>query len=203
MKTKGILLLIFLLCFIGRNQAQTHVGLKVGVNYVNNVAVNLPTYLDYESKYRLAFHIGVITKVELKKNFSLNFELILSDKGSNYVRMINAIQNENVNLHLLYLNLPLLVSYNILDKLNLEIGPEIGYLISARAKSSSIDVDLKSTYDNNFDFGLATGMNYEFLDHWKIGVRYTHGFSSVIKTPDNYWKFQNRTLQLSIVYMIN
>lgn len=74
------------------------------------------------------------------------------------------------------------------------------------AKNNSKSFNISKVYnDNKFDFGLATGLNYAVVEKFIIGLRYTHGFSSVIKDIvifDQKAKLLNRTFQLSLGYKL-
>lgn len=208
MKSKFFLLLIYLLILIRPTQAQINVGLKAGINYVNNELVNPPPDYVTPNSYRFGYHFGLFTNIKLADRFSLNPELAFSNKGSRYdldptIRI--------ANIHLNYLNLPILIEYELLDKLSVEIGPELGYLLSAKAKTKTDTQDIKNIWDNDIDIGLSAGLKYQLLDKWIIGIRYSHGFSSVMKNitfydengnPLDDNKMQNRAFQLSVGYRI-
>lgn len=111
-----------------------------------------------------------------------------------------------------YLNLPLLVSYNPVKNFRVLLGPEVGYLLSARIRGEDFDSNAKEIHDlSNFDVGIATGLDYQFGNGLGIGIRYVHGFIKIqednlitsvsgnsTNLPESTWR--NRTFQLYISY---
>lgn len=209
------IVLFLLLIIFGNTQkvnAQIQYGLKGGLNYVNNEIINTPYEINDNSKYRLAYHVGAFAKIELSKKISFKPELLFSSKGYEISAIENVQPSGDGNLHLNYINLPLLIGYEFFDKMAINVGPELGYLLSAKAKYDSKTIDLEEAWDNKFDFGISTGINYHLDENIALEIRYTHGLSSVIKDImyvnedgeylDSDEKFQNRTFQFSVSYRL-
>ena len=74
-----------------------------------------------------------------------------------------------------YLTLPILVNYNIVDKLSLGIGIDLSYLIKG---------DYVRIYDtkdfSSFDLSGVVGIDYSILKFMDIAVRYGYGITPVI-----------------------
>lgn len=138
--------------------------------------------------------------------------MLFSSKGYEISAIENVQPSGDGNLHLNYINLPLLIGYEFFDKMAINVGPELGYLLSAKAKYDSKTIDLEEAWDNKFDFGISTGINYHLDENIALEIRYTHGLSSVIKDImyvnedgeylDSDEKFQNRTFQFSVSYRL-
>ncbi len=204
---KKTILVITLISFSIISYSQTHFGIKVGLNYVNNIPIT--DHADYEidyNKYRLGYHFGVNCKIHFSDKFFISPELLYSNKGYKS-KNINAILNLN------YINFPVLFGYRPIEKLSVLLGPELGYLVSAKSKINSQTIDVGYIWDNNFDYGLSSGIQYDIFDRISIGLSYTHGFASVIKTSEmlepnsqnsvvQIKKLQNRTFQFSVLYRI-
>lgn len=185
--------IIVLLSFPIQVFGQAEFGIKAGLNVSDIVMTN---YInpDVESDLRLKpgiqggfFIIGTLTE-----RVGMAAELLYVNKG---VRA-----NGNINLH--YINVPLLVEYRLSDMVFGEIGPELGYMVSATSDYGNA----ASTYHNKFDVGLDGGFR---LATRKInfGLRYCVGMFSV-REPIQFnsssgvekIKYQNRSLQLSVGY---
>lgn len=212
MKNKAILLALIFLTTLECVKAQTQLGIKAGVNYVNNVIVNSPDDSNQDNQYRLGYHAGVFGRIMLTNKLFLRPELLFSNKGYKSDGQPDAQPSGEARLHLNYINLPLLVGYEIVDNLTFSLGPELGYLVSAKSKFATETIDVKNAWDNDFDFGLSTGVNYSISEKLAIEIRYTHGLSSVIdnvmitdengEPTDHNMKFQNRAFQLSVSYRL-
>ena len=204
------MILLFLLLISETVKGQIHLGLKGGLNYVNNEVLNAPGGSDRDNQYRFGYHAGIFAQIQCLDKLSLRPELLFSNKGYKFEGSGNAQPAGGGSLHLNYINLPILIGYEIVDKLTFSVGPELGYLLSAKSKFDSEIIDVKSIWDNEFDFGLSTGVSYSLDEKVIIGIRYTHGLSSVLGNIvsrdangvplSSNVKYQNRAFQLSIAY---
>ncbi|MDB4297351.1 PorT family protein [Flavobacteriaceae bacterium] len=205
---KNILLKILLITGIGICNSQIKYGIKAGINYTNNVVVNIKSE---DNKYLTSFNSGLFAKKTLNEFLGINTELLFSRKGYKIDSDENANPSSEGNLHLDYINLPLLLEYKPNEKFGIEVGTELGYLLSAKSKFESQTIDVSNFWDNKFDFGLAIGANYSLSEKFFLNFRYIHGLTSVIKDVqvqtdpfsepvDSNIKFQNRTFQLSLGY---
>jgi hypothetical protein len=107
----------------------------------------------------------------------------------------------NINLH--YISLPVLVRYAIVDKLIVEGGPELSYLVSATSRYGNVS----NIWNNKIDLGIDLGLNYLFTSRLSCGLRFNAGFISVIKNAGNNStggkvRYQNRALQVSMIYVL-
>jgi hypothetical protein len=187
MKLSGLFFLLSLIthCLC----AQIQVGVKGGLN-ISDVVINNSFDPDVEPAFDMkpGLHAGIFISGDGDQKFGLAAELLYSAKG---VRAF-----ETINLH--YVAIPLLLRYHFHEKLFAEVGPEIGYLVSANSKYGN----LNSTWDNKLDLGLDAGVQYK-LGKVLCGLRFNAGFSSVIGNPASNSsgervRYQNRVLQLSI-----
>lgn len=206
---KNILTLILGMVIASPSLAQVDFGLKGGLNIVNNKTVGpTPEYTD-NRKFRPSYHLGVFTIIPFKDRFFVQPEFLFSNKGFKFAPKNG---RDAGNLHLNYLNLPILIGYQPVERLNLLLGSEIGYLLTAKTKRDSRTEDVSIFWNNKFDFALAVGISYSIIEKINVGLRYNHGFSSVIKDifvrdkfgqlTDQKVKLQNRTFQLSLGYKI-
>lgn len=203
----SIAYIIISILSIGSLCAQYHYGIKAGLNYTNNVVNQQSTI--YDSKYKAGIHFGVFASADVTEKANLQTGLLYSSKGYKYTETVDL---EGGNLNLNYITLPILVGYKISETLLANIGPEMGLLLSANSKFGSDKIDVSNTWDNKFDIGIAAGLELTASDNILLGLRYTHGLSSVIRNA--YYsdidgnltgeraKFQNRSLQLTLGYLL-
>lgn len=188
-----ILFPLYLVMIIFNSYSQIAYGIKGGLN-ISDVVINNYINPDAESDFdlKLGLHAGLFASTSVTEKFSFLSEILYSNKG------VKAITP--VNLH--YINVPLLGRYMITEDLLVEVGPELGYLFSARSKYG----DVSNTWDNKLDLGLDAGIQYEFSGTIAVGLRYYAGFSSVIdirerdanNSSGETIKYQNRVLQISV-----
>ena len=186
---------IFVLLFPGIAEAQTEFGIKGGMNISDIVMTNYVNP-DVESDLglKLGIHGGIFISSIVNDQIGMAAELLYSNKG------VKAISN--INLH--YMTLPLLVQYQLTDRILAEAGPELGYLFSAQSKHGNVS----STYNNKFDLALDAGLCFNSAK-LMFGLRYCVGLFSVREpmeytgnSGDETIKYQNRVLQLSVGYKL-
>ena len=99
-----------------------------------------------------------------------------------------------------YINLPIAIKYYPLEHLYIEMGPQIGFLISKKHKIQGEGnitkyIPLKP---NHIDLSLFCGLGYKFSNNILLEARYIHGLNNTYK---NVTLSQNRNIQISIGYM--
>jgi hypothetical protein len=180
--------------------AQFEVGVKAGLNTAG-IWVGPNASQAYRDRYeaKVAYHGGVFGQLSLPNGFSVNPELLFSEKGSK-VQLDN---NEEGNTRLYYLSLPVLAGYQPLNRFTLLMGPEVGYLLAAKDKSPYGTVDASNVYNQDLEISLTTGLNYEIIKKGLLTFRYVHGLSTVRETDITTgatWK--NRVFQLAVGYKL-
>ena len=92
------------------------------------------------------------------------------------------------------------------DGLFFELGPQLGFLASAKEKVGGTSYENKVAF-NTVDFGYAAGLGYQSGSGLGIGLRYNGGFTSIIPeytlggttTQPNV---RNSTFQLYLSYLL-
>lgn len=171
--------------------SQTQIGIKAGLN-VSDIVVTNYVDPDFESDLvlKVGLHAGFYLSGTMNERMGMVAELLYSDKGTG-------------DIHLHYITLPLLIDYKLSDRVSAEIGPEPGYLFSARSKYGNVI----NTYNNKFDLALDGGFRFN-ASRTFLSLRYCAGLFSVRNTeayaaPRNEKiKYQNRVLQFSLGYRL-
>lgn len=184
-------MLVFLPAF---SYAQAEFGLKGGLNVSDIVMTNyINPDVESDLALKLGAHAGVFVNNVVSDRGGVAAELLYSNKG---VKGIS-------NIHLHYITLPLLFQYKLTDHLSAEIGPEPGYMFSAKSEYGSA----ASTYSNKFDLALDAGFRLD-VNKLILGLRYSAGLFSVkeplenVSAPGERIKYQNRVLQVSLGYKL-
>jgi hypothetical protein len=121
------------------------------------------------------FHAGIVIKdIKLTDKIGLQPELLYSMQGFKVAGV------GNVGIH--YLSVPLLVTFPVTNGLELQVGPQVSYMVNSRVGVVS---DLFSiTYNGLFhkiDAGAVAGMEYKASENVSIGGRYYLGMTDVNK----------------------
>lgn len=212
---KRILVVIVALVAAQPVFSQVKFGIKAGVNSAALSDVkNGDSYELYNLYgFRTGFHGGAFTNISFGKHLGVQPEFLFSMQGGDSRRLGGA--DEKVMYAFNYLNLPLMLEFKPFGKLGILVGPQFGLNISrsVTTKLEGISVtfsgsDFDDLYklefeDNPFhklDIGLVAGLQYVFIDHLTVGVRYCHGFTDTFALKDYYGEckgWRNSVIQFS------
>ncbi len=178
------------LLFAANLSAQKHVnlGVKAGFNLYtiqNNNGV----------KYDLnpGFHAGLLGHIHVSKNFAVQPEVFYSAQGARYTAA-----SVTTKLNLGYVNVPLLFQYMFDNGFRLQAGPQVGFLITAKADNSTTKTDVKAFY-KPIDVAVAMGLGYIHVPSgWGIDARYHLGVNNI--NDNSNVKSANRGFQLGVFY---
>jgi len=192
-----------------------HFSLKAGVNYsmITNVE---------EGNNRAGFNFGLVNNIKLTEKFSLLPEFIaLSPRGVTDIPTLSTgipelddlLGNPEVtDRKLSYIDVPVLVKYQITDRWSVAAGPQISFLVSATDvyRSSPVEgITLKSELDikdsfNNIDLAAVIDLTFVVSEPvngkgFNLFARYGRGFIDILKENDGD-PFHNSTFQFGATF---
>jgi len=159
-RKKNVILILLSIVSI-TSYSQARLGIKGGLNLSSTLNEQGAT------NWKPSYHIGVTAQYGLGKKTSVAADLLYSDKG------FGSLSN---SIHFLYINLPVVLRYNLVSKFAVEVGGGVGYLLGSYRNGKDLDY----LWGNKIDWELCTGVRYALSEHVSIGVRYEHGLSNVI-----------------------
>ena len=191
---------MFAVCFTATSQ-ETRFGLKGGGNY-STITGDDTDGLDG----RTGFHIGGLAEIMFNESFGLQPELIYSTQGAKEEYSDSGF-SEKYTMKLDYINLPILAKYFITQGLNVNLGPQVGYVINKTGEyevsgggfDESGSDDLEGV--NDFDFSLVGGLGYELDMGVFFNARYNLGLGNISEEGGDDFSIQNNVIQLSVGYM--
>jgi hypothetical protein len=189
---KKIVFTVFvLLVFVGVKAQEF--GVKVGLNYSNwHTSRDISDLTDP----LLRFNAGVFADFELSDRIVLHPELLYSAKGITIL-----LGGEDSRYQQNYLDIPILLSYRINDELSFNIGPEVGFLLSAKATNGTDTIDIKEVFES-LEYGLDFGFSYRIPMGLVFDARYNLGLSNIFKEEGSDDDIYNRAFQFSVAYVI-
>ena len=236
MNTKKIL--GFLMVFsttISISQSNIKYSAKIGLN-ISSLSGEYPSQLSHSSKAGL--HIGGVAEYKLKDKIFLQGEFLISTQGGiseyrvNYFNpsMGNYYESQKQTLKLTYVNIPLLYRYQIFDRITIDAGPQIGFVLSGKNvlqytdstdPSNNETIELNVLQDGTFtsggvtysykssikrlDLSLNLGGTYDINDKFYVQARYNKGLSNIDKNSTagsntSSWNLKNSVFQFSAGY---
>ncbi|SNR53783.1 MULTISPECIES: porin family protein [Hymenobacter] len=160
-------------------------GIKGGLNWSQIHGDDKDNY-DNLGSYR-NFHAGVYAQFGFNDKFSIQPEVLYSRQGFEG----SSASRSNTNTYftrLDYIQVPVLLVYNIVDNVSVHVGPQVSLLTKVREAGQERKIaNEDNLYDysyNSLDYGLSAGLEGR-IGPARVGGRYTAGFADVIKDPKN------------------
>lgn len=184
---KKVILLFFFASSVIVSQAQIKFGGKLGLNIAGLTGDDAP-----DSKSKIGFNVGGFVEVPVAESFAVKPELVFSTQGA------KSENDDDSKLNLSYLNIPVLGKYTTSSGFYGETGPQLGFLVGAKAKSDDGDADVKEFYKTT-DFAWAFGVGYEMAESgFGVNLRYNLGLSSIADDGDADVKIKNSVFQIGV-----
>ncbi|WP_136668743.1 porin family protein [Flavobacterium sp. H122] len=181
---KLLLTVAAVFAFSFANAQETKFGVKAGLNLADWSGDDAD---GIDSK--VGFHVGGFAEIKLNDKFALQPELLYSAQGG---------KADGGTYNVDYINIPVMAKFYATEKFSVEAGPQVGFLVSAKAKpDSGDDIDIKDELKST-DFGVNLGLGYNFTDNISAGLRYNLGLSQVVDADDVDVK--NNVFSLSVGY---
>jgi hypothetical protein len=205
---KIILTLIIAVLTVLNVEAQAEIGIKGGVSFAS-IMGDTPRGL----RFRTAYNVGLVAEFETSASTSVQPEIMYSSQGFHYDGgRINGFDIAEDNYKLDYLNIPVVFKYYYREGAYFELGPQVGFLLSAKTADNTFNSgDLRDNLTNaSFDF--LVGLGYKFDNGFNVNARYVGGLTNIWKDyerlpPPGYWYYYygktNSVFQITVGYYFN
>jgi hypothetical protein len=208
---RKIIISSIVLFVFGITNAQKNVifGVKSGIN------ISVLTDDLSRANGRIGFVLGSFVELRLFEKFSLQPEVVYSSQGAQYREYTYSGFSEtynNTRINLMYIVVPIIAKYYVVDGISLEFGPQVNFLAGAKLNYDSysyvagIDIfsggsrDIKE-YTEPIDYGLNFGGSFEITDEVLFNVRYTLGLENVLSNPAGFnFSSKNSILCFTVGY---
>lgn len=186
MKKLCLLFLMIVVFYSGVQAQDFRLGVKGGVNVASIGAADNANF-----DPRISFHLGGLVEIPLVGKFAIQPELLYSSQGAKQ-GYYNLVFDSNIKskTKLDYINVPIMGKYYIIKSLSIELGPQIGFLISAKNKYENFDesgvIDEKDFY-NTIDFSVGIGASYRLDNGVFFSLRFNKGISNINNYNFDYY----------------
>ena len=202
------------LAVFGMNSADAQVsfGVKAGPQLTNFAGSDVE-----ESNMKVGFNVGGYANIRFSEQLAFQPELLFSLQGAKTEESLSefgvTVKNEG-KTNLSYINVPLMMKWYAYDGLNFEFGPQVGFNVAAKGKSTTTTtgagdfdgtVETEGDIENisTVDFGVNIGAGYEMANGLNFGLRYGRGLTSISDIEDNNGdkaKVFNSVISLGVGY---
>jgi hypothetical protein len=177
-------------------QVQFALGVKGGANFAKvNVSDPSATWNGKTGLHGGAFALFKFTKIGIQP------ELIFSQQGSTV-----KFNSQDLNANFSYLNVPIILKLYTVAGINLQLGPQFGFLTTAESDYNPVTntpqngTDIKSAYKNS-DFSLAIGAGWDLPFGLTLDARYNLGLTKINDDP-SLQQTKNQVFQISAGFKI-
>ena len=235
-KIISILALIFLtIASSAQSLIPIKYGIKAGLNFSSLNISSIEGVQPTDNSSQMGIAAGFIVHIPLSDKWFINPEVLYSQKGAsfNYAFTHDHELNQRDEykttnpLTLSYVELNPTISYKANDKLALNFGPSVSFLIGEDYDYTQDPVrDITNTAHiltdglvetASLDVGLNLGISYFFTEHFFVDSRVYTGFLEVasatqpyeifivngsqLYTPEPDYTLKNRAIVLSLAYL--
>jgi hypothetical protein len=191
MKKISLLILLVVAGFAGHAQSPVF-GLKGGLNLAT--WSNNNSGIGYQN--RPGFHAGLLARVHASPHFAIQPEVVYSQQGTKYTT-----GNQNHNLRLDYVNVPVMVQAKVGGGWYGQVGPQIGFLLSTTDKLNDVETGFFTNEDfKKTDVAVGFGLGYAGISPIGIDARYNLGLTNINAAGGN--SIKNNVLQIGITYRL-
>jgi hypothetical protein len=185
---KKIFLFTFMVMASCALYAQTF-GLKGGLNVAtvdNNQGSNIES--------RLSYHAGGLVNIPISPQLAVQPEVVYSSQGAKYV----VGNNEQHNLTLNYVNIPVMLQAYVGRGFYAQVGPQLGILTGVADKVNDIETGIftKQDFKSN-DVSVGFGVGYKGLSGFGVDARYNLGLTNINNTGSA--NIKNNVIQVGLM----
>ncbi|MDR2910020.1 MAG: PorT family protein [Bacteroidales bacterium] len=179
-------------------------GVKGGLNLAHQ---NLAHKKQASLKIHPGIHAGIFAEYTLNNFVGIQGELLYSMMGSEEEYSWPIPDTDNLgNAKIIYKNdyvvLPIIAKLYVIKGLSLDLGPQLGYIISAKDKINKNGETTTTNYydivDGKFDVAFAMGLSYKLSNRFSVSGRFNLGITEF----NNGYDLKNNVAQFGIGYRL-
>ncbi|MCK8520617.1 PorT family protein [Aquimarina sp. D1M17] len=206
--TKKLFFIAILIGSISQKIEAQVESFEIGFKFGLNVADILGDETD-ELDPRTSVHLGLVAEIPIIEVLAIQPELFYSFQGYKGESAEPNFEDENLKLDYIYL--PVMVKYYpfyTAPGFSIEVGPQVGYLVSATLErkntanggTETSDLDFKE-FISDIDYGLNAGLGYQFEFGTFVQARYYFGISDIVDLDiEDAFSRRNGVFQFSAGY---
>ncbi|GLB54194.1 hypothetical protein NBRC110019_32350 [Neptunitalea chrysea] len=194
MKITQYLFTFIIICSVTLVNAQTisknsFWGVKGGLN-VSQFKVDNYSRMEDNGDYPIdfspkpGFYVGAFFKFKINDIFLGSTEVIYSNRNMDQEAIVTITPNNGAtpsttlqtSINQQLLTFPVLINYGITNSIHLEVGPQLGFVLSSDSFiPNSTSTVMNNSYDT-FELSGVFGLSYDLLDNLSLEGRFGYGF---------------------------
>lgn len=194
MKKANFLMALIVFVFFTTQAQEFSLGIKGGLNMATLDVKDAGGSISNKT----GFHGGAFALFKLSK-IAIQPELIFSQQGTEFT-----FQGSDLEANFNYVNIPVLLKIYLIGGLNLQAGPQFGFLSSTGGKTIGEDGQVinntKGLYKDS-DVSVVLGVGWDLPFRLTVDARYNLGISE-IEDQAAQSAIKNQVWQLSVGYKL-
>ena len=138
---------------------------------------------------------GVYVKTEFSELAGAKIELNYIGKGA--VKITNKVQE--FKTHLNYIELPVLLTLEFLNNIEVDIGISAAYLISSKLTNYGYEISRNEYNLQDYDFSGLASFFYNFSDNFSLNTRVSYSILPISNSPGWF----NSNICFALIYKFN
>src|SRR5690606_16637883 len=171
-----------LMLFIGTaaSSQELDLGVKAGVNFANISDVdNLLS--------KTGFQAGLFAGIKFTEKAGVQAVVLYSQQGA---------EVDFGKFDVSYINIPIVLKYYLVQGLNVQAGPQFGFVLDDDIYNDSFGVHSVEGNAEKSDVSAVVGAGYDFPFGIRLDARYNFGFTDVLKDG----KSKNNVFSVALGY---
>lgn len=170
-------------------------------SFIIKAGANFSLYTSEVAKWEgnVSYNIGIGYEIPLTEKFyiqpELNFYRLTADAGKkeNWQNQPQITIGDELRVSIIAI--PLIFKYNIFNKFDIELGPQLNYISNiSRTRNDGVEKEKVDSRVNNFDFGITGGLSYNITQKFGANLRYYFGLTEVDERPGYYLAYTDADL---------
>lgn len=180
---KRVLLVLVCAASFTALNAQVKFGIKAGANFANLVGDDAEGL-----KTKVGFNAGAQVQIPVSSSISVQPEAVISVQG--------AKGESDSKINLTYVNVPVMLTWTSPSGFFAQTGPQIGFLMSAKAKVGDESEDIKDFFKGT-DFAWGFGLGFTTQSGFGVNGRFNVGLSKIVEGEGD---MKNSVAQVGVFY---
>ncbi|WP_417872032.1 porin family protein [Winogradskyella sp.] len=170
--------------FIGTTafSQELDLGIKAGANFATISDANI------DLSNRTGFQAGIFAGIKFTDKVGIQADLLYSQQGAEF---------DAGEFDLTYVNVPVVLKYYLVQGLNIQAGPQFGFIVDDNIKTVIGDIE-KQIEAEKTDVSGVVGAGYDFPFGVRLDARYNFGLTDVSKVNGSEGK--NSVFSLALGY---
>lgn len=179
-------------------------GIKAGANLSKLRPSQMPSGTEVKTNLHTSIGGGFLVNIPFgASGMAIQPEVLFNGQGSKMNVTTSGLGggNDKYEQDMRYISVPVMLQWKGASGFYAELGPQMSFLIDAKAEAGDVEEDNKDDFEN-FELAGAFGLGYMTRVGVGIGARYNHGFTNVLnnETSNEDARLRHSVIHIGLFY---